>query len=200
MSAQIYDSGNTLGTVEAKVRSIAMRLGDGIAYRFMDWAQTNVELDHIDCPTVVYVLPPSGTLTFKWNEAKDAPSTQLAFLCTTDYDFEGSLNDGIIEAMKRLAIRFIRLFNESGLFEPIEGDVPYQVLYDHLDQNVTGVVLTLTLEEIRGISLCGPGGRKPPPPPPAEDEDDSGGPFDNTFDRTFDRTAGTDESGTDEES
>lgn len=56
--------------------------------------------------------------------------------------------------MKRLAIRFVKALNESGLFEQIEGDVLYQVLYDHLDQNVTGVVLTLTLEEVKGVSLC----------------------------------------------
>ena len=120
----------------------------------MNWAQANVELDKIEKPTVIYVLPPSGTLTFKWNEVKDAPNTQIAFVCVTDFDFEGSKNDGIIEAMKRLAVRFVKALNESGLFEPIEGDVLYQVLYDHLDQNVTGIVLTLTLEETKGISIC----------------------------------------------
>ncbi len=149
-----FDTQATLGTVEGKIRSIAATLGDGIEYRFMNWAQANVELDTIEKPTVIYVLPPSGTLTFKWNEVKDAPNTQIAFVCVTDFDFDGTENDGIIEAMKRLAVRFVRSFNESGLFEPIEGDVLYQVLYDHLDQNVTGIVLTLTLEETKGVSIC----------------------------------------------
>ncbi len=149
-----FDTQATLGTVEGKIRSIAATLGDGIEYRFMNWAQANVELDTIEKPTVIYVLPPSGTLTFKWNEVKDAPNTQIAFVCVTDFDFDGTENDGIIEAMKRLAVRFVRAFNESGLFEPIEGDVLYQVLYDHLDQNVTGIVLTLTLEETKGVSIC----------------------------------------------
>lgn len=149
-----FDTKELLGTVEGKIRSIAETLGPEIEYRFMNWAQANVELDKIEKPTVIYVLPPSGTLTFKWNEVKDAPNTQIAFVCVTDFDFEGSKNDGIIEAMKRLAVRFVKALNESGLFEPIEGDVLYQVLYDHLDQNVTGIVLTLTLEETKGISIC----------------------------------------------
>lgn len=149
-----FDTNELLGTVEGKIRSIVETLGSDIEYRFMNWAQANVELDTIEKPTVIYVLPPSGTLTFKWNEVKDAPNTQIAFVCVTDFDFEGSKNDGIIEAMKRLAIRFVKALNESGLFEPIEGDVLYQVLYDHLDQNVTGVVLTLTLEEVKGVSIC----------------------------------------------
>lgn len=149
-----FDTNTSLGTVEGKISAIVATLGSGIEYRFMNWAQANVELDHIDKPTIVYVLPPSGTLTFKWNEVKDAPNSQIAFVCTTNFDFDGKENDGIIEAMKRLAIRFVKALNESGLFEVIEGDVLYQVLYDHLDQNVTGIVLTLTLEEVKGVSLC----------------------------------------------
>lgn len=149
-----FDTNERLGTVEGKISTIVATLGSAVEYRFMNWAQANVELDHIDKPTVVYVLPPSGTLTFKWNEVKDSPNTQIAFVCVTDFDFEGSKNDGIIEAMKRLAIRFVKALNESGLFEQIEGDVLYQVLYDHLDQNVTGIVLNLTLEEVKGVSLC----------------------------------------------
>lgn len=153
-----FDNKKTLelGTVEGKIRSIVASMGEDVEYQFCNWAQANVALDHVDKPTIVYVLPPSGTLTFKHSQVKDKPNSQIAFVCTTDFDFDGTENDGIIEAMKRLAIRFIKAFNESGLFEMIEGDVLYQVLYDHLDQNVTGVVLTLTLEEIQGVSICGP--------------------------------------------
>lgn len=149
-----FDTNNGLGTVEGKIRSIVASMGEDVEYRFMNWAQANVELDHIEKPTIVYVLPPSGTLTFKWNEVKDAPNTQIAFVCVTNFDFDGSENDGIIEEMKRLAIRFVKALNKSELFETIDGDVLYQVLYDHLDQNVTGIVLTLTLEEVKGVSIC----------------------------------------------
>ncbi len=47
------------------------------------------------------------------------------------------------------------------MFEVIEGEVPYRVLYDHLDANVTGIVIEPTLKEIIGISVCcDPFGRK----------------------------------------
>lgn len=36
----------------------------------------------------------------------------------------------------------------------LEGKLPYQVLYDHLDENVTGVVITPILEEEEGVSIC----------------------------------------------
>ena len=61
-----FDTKELLGTVEGKIRSIAETLGPEIEYRFMNWAQANVELDKIEKPTVIYVLPPSGTLTFRW--------------------------------------------------------------------------------------------------------------------------------------
>lgn len=80
--------------------------------------------------------------------------TQIAFLSPTDFDFDGTENDNIIEQMKRLAIKFVKALNASEYFEVIEGRYPYQVVYDFLDQNVTGVVLNLPLEEVEGVIIC----------------------------------------------
>lgn len=149
-----FDNKERLGTVEGKVRAIVEAMGSDVSYQFMNWAQANVELDRIEKPTVVYVLPVSGKLNVAWNQIKDRPESFIAFVSSTEYDFDGEENDNIIEAMKRLAMRFIRTLNESGLFEQIENDVPYSVLYDHLDQNVTGVVITPILKELVGVSIC----------------------------------------------
>lgn len=149
-----FDNAGKLGTVEGKVRAIVESMGADVEYRFMNWAQANVELDRIDKPTVVYVLPVSGYLNVAWNQIKDRPESFIAFVSSTEYDFDGEENDNIIEAMKRLAMRFIKRLNESGLFEQIENDLPYSVLYDHLDQNVTGVVITPVLKEIVGVNIC----------------------------------------------
>lgn len=62
--------------------------------------------------------------------------------------------------MKRLSIRFVKAINESGLFATIEGKIPYQVVYDHLDDNVTGIILTIPLVEEEGIIICDDVGRK----------------------------------------
>lgn len=56
--------------------------------------------------------------------------------------------------MKRLCIRFVVELNKSGLFEPIEGRLRYRVLYDHFDQNVTGIVITPPLIEEEGVIVC----------------------------------------------
>lgn len=142
------------GTVEAKVRKVAESMGEDVEYLFMNWSQANVAMDAITKPSVVYVLPPSGKLDFSYARVKDYPETQIGFLAPTDFDFDGTENDNIIEQMKRLAIKFVKALNASKCFELIEGKQTYQVVYDFLDQNVTGIVLNLPLEEVDGIIIC----------------------------------------------
>lgn len=143
------------GTVEKKIHKIVDSMGADVAYQFMNWAQANVELDRVDKPSVIYILPPAGELDFGWAQVKDRPDAQIAFVAPTDFDFDGEENDDIIEQMKRLCIRFIKTLNESGLFEQIEGKQPYRVLYDYLDRNVTGIVIEPKLKEEQGILICG---------------------------------------------
>lgn len=142
------------GTVEQKIRSIVESMGDGVNYMFKNWSQANDEIDHIDGPTIIYVLPPSGELDFDYSQVKDYPQSQIAFVASTEFDFEGEENDNIIERMKRLCIRFIKSLNASGLFELIEGRLSYRVLYDYFDQNVTGIVITPPLIEEEGVIIC----------------------------------------------
>lgn len=143
------------GTVEKKIHSIVDSMGADVAYFFMNWAQSNVALDKVDKPSIIYILPPSGDLDFGWSQVKDRPEAQIAFVAPTDFDFEGEANDDIIEQMKRLCIRFIKSLNGSGLFEQIEGNIHYGVLYDYLDQNVTGIVIEPKLKEEHGVIICG---------------------------------------------
>lgn len=154
MKGRATDTQIKLGTVEQKIKFIVESMNEDIEYIFSNWAQANVKLDKVKRPSIVYVLPPSGTLTFSWRDVKDRPNSMIAFVCNTKFDFDGRENDGIIEEMKRLCIRFVRKFNESGLFEMLDGNIHYRVLYDFLDVNVTGIVIEPTLVEKEGVSLC----------------------------------------------
>lgn len=144
-------------TVESKVRSIVDSLtakGVRTKYLFANWAQANVEFSKVKEPTIVYVLPASGDLDISWKEIKDSPETQIAFIDRTQFDFNSTENDEIIERMKHLCYKFIKQLNESGLFEIVEGRVHYRVIYNYLDENVTGILINLTLKEIEGTSIC----------------------------------------------
>lgn len=140
-------------SVQKKVKRIVESMG--LKYLFANWAQANVDFDEINKPTVVYILPPSGTLRKTWHDIRDYPYSQIAFLCAADFDFDGEENDDRVEAMKTLASRFIKEVDNSGMFEPLGENIPYQTLYDTLDENLTGVVITIELREIQGLNICG---------------------------------------------
>lgn len=145
---------NNYGTVEHKIRSIIEAKFSDYEYLFADYTQSNKALDTVTKPTILYLLPPSGKLNLRYNVVRDKPETQIWFLCPTDFDFDGAENDCKIETMKRTALRFIYEVNESGLFEQLEGDIPYQVGYDMFDDNLTGICLMPTLVEKDGLPLC----------------------------------------------
>lgn len=140
-------------TVEQKIKSVVDKM-EGLTYVFDNWQTANLRLDKLPFPAVVNVLPVSGRFNMGKNQLKDYPNMLIAFLDKTDFDFDGENNDLIVEKCKNLAREFILRANESRLFEYIEGDIYYSVVYDKLDVNVTGVVIELTPKEINGIGLC----------------------------------------------
>ena len=144
---------NSRGTVESKVRELAENQFPDCAYIFANFAQANVYFDKIEKPTIMYLLPPGGSFIIHHDRVREKPSTQLWFLCPSDFDFDSAENDCRAEAMKRLGLRFIHAMNNSGMFMPIE-KFRYEVAYDAFDMNLTGVCFPLELEEKEGLLLC----------------------------------------------
>ena len=140
-------------TVESKIKSIVEQM-EGVTYIFENWATANVRLDSGVMPAILNVLPVSGHFNLGKMHLKDFPNCMLAFLDKADLDFDGAENDAIIERCKEFAKEFILRLNASGLFEQVEGDIPYSIVYDKLDVNVTGIVIEMQLKEAKGLVLC----------------------------------------------
>lgn len=141
-------------SVERKINKVVQMMDAGLTYIFDNWATANVRLDKLPMPAVLNVLPVSGSFNLTARRMRDFPNCMLAFLDKTDFDFDGKENDEVLERCKNLAMQFILTANESGLFEQIEGDVNYSVVYDKTDVNLTGIVIELQLKEKQGITLC----------------------------------------------
>lgn len=140
--------------VEEKIRSIVERMKDSPGYIYEDWSTANVKLDKVlDFPVVVNVLPVSGKFHLSGTQMRDYPNCFIAFLDKTEFDFDGSENEDIVERCKDMAREFILLANRSRLFSPISGDIEYSVVYDKLDVNLTGIVLALRMEELQGLCV-----------------------------------------------
>lgn len=139
---------NEKPTVQRRVREIAERF-KACHYVFMNWAQLNEFADDAHKPIICYILPPRGTLRprFGCTQFIDRPLTAIAFLASSELDFNGQKNDDIVESMKTLAKLFIQKMEQSGYFTPLdETEIDYSVPYNKLNQGMTGIIVTLNLE------------------------------------------------------
>lgn len=143
-------------SVQQRIKQIASHFTE-CEYCFASLYQLNKVLDEVEVgkPTICYILPPSGKLGIKYGGTTfvDKPLTMIAFVISTDFDIDGEANDVFVERMKDLAIRFIREVNRSGLFEGLDNiDIEYRIPRESQDENSTGIIIELPLEENRRVS------------------------------------------------
>jgi hypothetical protein len=138
-------------TIEDKVREIVGEYFSGFSFVFEDWNTADTKLDKVELPAIIMVLPVSGVLQFGQNgRIKDAENTIVAFVDKVPKEADGRDNEVVYNEMKVAARAFVRRLNESGYFNYIQGDVPYNTIIEQLSSIVTGVALQLQLKELVG--------------------------------------------------
>lgn len=138
-------------TIEDKVRGIASEQFSEFSYVFEDWYTADKVVEKTALPAIIFILPVSGILQYgQHGRIKDAENCAIAFVDKVDKEADGRDNETVYNAMKTTARAFINALNASGFFNPIEGDVAYNVIYEQLSSIVTGVVLQLQLKELVG--------------------------------------------------
>ena len=138
-------------TIEDKVREIASEQFSEFSYVFEDWYTADKVVEKTALPAIIFILPVSGVLQYgQHGRIKDAENCAIAFVDKVDKEADGRDNETVYNAMKTAARAFINALNASGFFNPIEGDVTYNVIYEQLSSIVTGVVLQLQLKELVG--------------------------------------------------
>ena len=138
-------------TIEDKVREIASEQFSEFSYVFEDWYTADKVVEKMALPAIIFILPVSGVLQYgQHGRIKDAENCAIAFVDKVDKEADGRDNETVYNAMKTTAEAFINAINASGFFKPIDGEVPYNVIYEQLSSIVTGVVLQLQLKELVG--------------------------------------------------
>lgn len=138
-------------TIEDKVRSIASEQFSEFSYVFEDWYTADKVVEKTALPAIIFILPVSGILQYgQHGRIRDAENCAIAFVDKVDKEADGRDNETVYNAMKTAARAFINALNANGFFNPIEGDVAYNVIYEQLSSIVTGVVLQLQLKELVG--------------------------------------------------
>ena len=136
-------------TIQEHIKDIAQDMG--IAYIYHDWTTANVMLERAELPVMVNVLPVSGKFRMDGYVIKESANCMVAFLDKADYDFDAEENDITVNKMKNLAKQFLIKVMKNDAFEGVDlSSVDFQVAYDKLDVNLTGVVLQLTIDSAEG--------------------------------------------------
>lgn len=138
--------------VQQKIKQVVETIPE-LHYMFVDWATANLSLDFASnaLPAFIHLLPVNGELNMKNSIIRDYPECFFAFFDIAYIESKDEPNEPTVERMKELARRFIVAINNSGLFESVSGDFTYTAFYEYLDQNVTGIMLTLKLKELEGV-------------------------------------------------
>lgn len=139
--------------VTGNMEKIAAEKFSGYSWIYDDWKSADRALAKADVPAIVCIMPAGGTLTFRRGRAWDSPNCLLCFLDKVKRDADGQDNEAVFERMKAEAARFVGEMNRSGLFEQIDGDVPYDTIIEGTANVLTGVALSLTIKEAKGICL-----------------------------------------------
>lgn len=140
-------------TIQERIKRVAKKMG--IAYIYHNWTSANVMLESVKLPVMVNVLPVSGFFHLDGYQLKESANCLVAFLDKTDFDFDAEENDTIVEKMKQKAKRFLRELNDDGGFEEIDlTNVRYEVVYDKMDINLTGIILDLSLRKTEGDCMA----------------------------------------------
>lgn len=137
-------------SVEQKIKSVSGKMA-GFTYVYEDWTRADLKLERLPLPALINLLPVSGALTLGKDQFRDVPNCMFVFVDKVRRDANGSDNDAVFERMKNAAMEFIVRLNESGLFEPVEGEIPYSVILEKLAPVVTGISISLKLKEVAGV-------------------------------------------------
>lgn len=139
-------------TIQERIQAIAKEMD--IAYIYHNWTSVNQMADTAQLPVMINVLPVSGQFQVDGFRLTESANCLVAFLDKTDYDFDAEENDTIVERMKGYAKRFLLAVNATEGLEPLDlSTVDYQIVYDKLDVNLTGVMLDLRIKESEGICV-----------------------------------------------
>ena len=140
-------------SIEDKIQEIAETQFGGFSYCFEDWYDADAKLEKMSFPAILLIMPLGGSVAYRNGKAYDTENVGLCFLDKAPRGAEGEDNKKIYTRMKAEGTRFLQAINDSGYFTPLQGEQPYDLIYEQLSTIVSGVMYTLTLKQLIGECL-----------------------------------------------
>jgi hypothetical protein len=115
-------------------------------YSFDDWWDVDQAVSRAKLPAIAHILPIGGSMTMRNGRVYDRENVSVAFVDKVARDASGEDQRVVFERMKDAAKAFVRTANTSGYFQSVIA-WNYDVIYNQLASIVTGVMLTLEIED-----------------------------------------------------
>lgn len=134
-------------TIDQAIREIATSAPfKAFNYIFDDWWDVDQSVSRAKLPAIAHILPIGGVMRMHNGRVYDREQVAIAFFDKVPRDANGEDQRKVFERMKEAAVTFVRMANESGHFGQVSA-WNYSVIYNQLSSIVTGVMLTLEIED-----------------------------------------------------
>lgn len=135
-------------TIDQAIQDICTKHFPQFSYIFDDWWDIDQAVSRASLPAIAHILPIGGVMRVNERTGRiyDREFVSVAFVDKVTRDASGEDQRAVFERMKETAKQFIRIANASGHFSAVVS-WNYDVIYNQLASIVTGVMLTLEIED-----------------------------------------------------
>ena len=133
-------------TIDQAIKEIAKKHFPQYTYIFDDEFNIDQAVSREKLPAIAHVLPIGGTMAMRNGRIYDRESIYIGFVDKVTRDASGDDQRAVFERMKDAAKDFIREANKSGHFQSVTA-WDYGVVYNQMASIVTGVMLSITIED-----------------------------------------------------
>ena len=134
-------------TIDQEIKRIATEHFPGFSYIFDDWWDVDQSVSRVHLPAIAHILPIGGSMWTRNGRVYDREYVSIAFINVVRRDASGDDQRAVFEAMKTAAKQFVQACNQSDVFAGVTA-WNYDVIYNQLASIVTGVMLTLEIEDM----------------------------------------------------
>ena len=135
-------------TIDQAIKDICEKHFPQFSYIFDDWWDVDQAVSRAALPAIAHILPIGGSMRVhpRTGRIYDQDRVYIGFIAKAPRDASGEAQRAVFERMKETAKEFIRIANASGHFQSVTA-WNYDVIYNQLASIVTGVMLTLEIED-----------------------------------------------------
>jgi hypothetical protein len=113
---------------------------------YNSWPKANEDFDNANFPAVELIRVEMGNFTFTKSGIGTQHDIILVFGDKTTANFDSEANEAILVPLRKIAVQFLKAYNDSGKFEffPLPTEIPFLEFYEErFDAFLTGIELHL---------------------------------------------------------